>query len=492
MGTIKLEGSSQTMATIVSNYFLDEYMPNANGEFVKIYLYLLRALSSPDMDISICHIADIFNHTEKDVVRALRYWEQIGLLDLKFDSNKMLTNIKMKPLITDYTTTDGSNIEISTFAAPKSQPVAHIHNEMTDSHRNNELTGNRINSEMSNNHMDNDLAGNHINNKMTNNHMDNNLAGNRINNDLSNNYMNNDLADNHISSEMSANHMDNEVTINHMVNKMPDSYMNNNIATANMNTDNMASDNISSDKASATLKAFNMAQPDFTKKVYTANEISSFNEKSEVVEFMYIAQKLLGKTLSASDVNTLLFFYDVLGFDSDLIVYLLEYAISNNHRQMRYIEKTAISWANEGIDTVDKAKASTELYSSRCYPVLKAFGISGRNPGAGEKALIIKWTDSYGFPMDIVLDACNRTMNTIHQPSFEYADSILTKWKEKGIRTLSDVKVLDGEHQKNKAAYKKNQTDNNETSAKPKNSFNNFNQRTYNYESLEKELLNNV
>lgn len=421
MGTIKLEGSSQTMATIVSNYFLDEYMPNANGEFVKIYLYLLRALSSPDMDISICHIADIFNHTEKDVVRALRYWEQIGLLDLKFDSNKVLTNIKMKPLITDYTTTDGSNIEISTFAAPKSQPVARIHNEMTDNHRNSALTSNRMDSELPVNHMDND-----------------------------------------------------------------------NMNTDNITTDNMAPDNIPSDKASATLKSFNMAQPDFSKKVYTANEISSFNEKSEVVEFMYIAQKLLGKTLSASDVNTLLFFYDVLGFDSDLIVYLLEYAISNNHRQMRYIEKTAISWANEGIDTVDKAKASTELYSSRCYPVLKAFGISGRNPGAGEKALIVKWTDSYGFPMDIVLDACNRTMNTIHQPSFEYADSILTKWKEKGIRTLSDVKLLDGEHQKNKAAYKKNQTDNNETSARPKNSFNNFNQRTYNYESLEKELLNNV
>lgn len=430
MGTIKLEGSSQTMATIVSNYFLDEYMPNANGEFVKIYLYLLRALSSPDMDISICHIADIFNHTEKDVVRALKYWEQIGLLDLKFDSNKVLTNIKMKPLITDYMTTDGSNIEISTFAAPKSQPVARIHNEMTDSHRNSTLTGNRMDSELPVNHMD---------------------------------------------GELPVNHMDND-----------------NMNTDNITTDNMAPDNIPSDKASATLKSFNMAQPDFSKKVYTANEISSFNEKSEVVEFMYIAQKLLGKTLSASDVNTLLFFYDVLGFDSDLIVYLLEYAISNNHRQMRYIEKTAISWANEGIDTVDKAKASTELYSSRCYPVLKAFGISGRNPGAGEKALIVKWTDSYGFPMDIVLDACNRTMNTIHQPSFEYADSILTKWKEKGIRTLSDVKLLDGEHQKNKAAYKKNQTDNNETSARPKNSFNNFNQRTYNYESLEKELLNNV
>ena len=197
MGTIKLEGSSQTMATIVSNYFLDEYMPNANGEFVKIYLYLLRALSSPDMDISICHIADIFNHTEKDVVRALRYWEQIGLLDLKFDSNKVLTNIKMKPLITDYTTTDGSNIEISTFVAPKSQPVAHIHNEMTDSHRNNTLT------------------------------------------------------DNHKNSALTSNRMDSELPVNHMDND--------NINTDNINTDNVAPDNIPSDKASATLKPFNMA-----------------------------------------------------------------------------------------------------------------------------------------------------------------------------------------------------------------------------------------
>ena len=84
-------------------------------------------------------------------------------------------------------------------------------------------------------------------------------------------------------------------------------------------------------------------------------------------------------------------------------------------------------------------------------------------------------------------------MNAIHQPSFEYADSILSKWKERGIRTLSDIKVLDGEHQKNKTAYNKNHTDSKpENSSKSKNTFNDFNQRTYNYESLEKELLNNI
>jgi DNA replication protein DnaD len=99
--------------------------------------------------------------------------------------------------------------------------------------------------------------------------------------------------------------------------------------------------------------------------------------------------------------------------------------------------------------------------------------------------------------MDIIIDACKRTLSATSKPSFKYADSILTKWHEKGIRNLSDVKELDIEHQKNKITY--NQTHNQTHSSadkksdiKSKNTFNDFNQRTYNYEALEKELLNNV
>lgn len=97
--------------------------------------------------------------------------------------------------------------------------------------------------------------------------------------------------------------------------------------------------------------------------------------------------------------------------------------------------------------------------------------------------------------MDIILEACERTMKTATPPSFNYADSILTKWYQHGIRTKADIEPLDKEHLKNQALHPKNSNTNKQTTSKPNgnssNSFNNFSQRNYNYETLEKELLGN-
>lgn len=69
--------SFQMEATLVANEFVDRYMAAANGEYVKVYLYLLRHQKEP-MDID--RIADALNHTESDVKRALAYWEKTGVL----------------------------------------------------------------------------------------------------------------------------------------------------------------------------------------------------------------------------------------------------------------------------------------------------------------------------------------------------------------------------------------------------------------------------
>ena len=79
---ITLSASYSDDATIIPNAFFDHYLPRANGEFLKIYLYLLRWLSQPDHALSLSGIADIFFMTENDVTRALKYWESEGLLTL--------------------------------------------------------------------------------------------------------------------------------------------------------------------------------------------------------------------------------------------------------------------------------------------------------------------------------------------------------------------------------------------------------------------------
>ena len=66
-----------TAVTAVSNTFIDEYMGTASGEYVKVYLYLLRHAGK---DVEIPDIAEALNHTEADVRRALAYWERAGVL----------------------------------------------------------------------------------------------------------------------------------------------------------------------------------------------------------------------------------------------------------------------------------------------------------------------------------------------------------------------------------------------------------------------------
>ena len=64
-------------ATLVADEFIDTYMASANGEYVKVYLYILRHQNEK---VDLPSIADALNHTEADVRRALAYWEKMGVL----------------------------------------------------------------------------------------------------------------------------------------------------------------------------------------------------------------------------------------------------------------------------------------------------------------------------------------------------------------------------------------------------------------------------
>ena len=94
MGTITLSSEDSGSNSILSNTFIDYYMPEANGDFVKVYLYLLRMMGA-GRAASISDMADLFNHTEKEVLRSLKYWEKKGLIALLHDSTGALMSIHL-------------------------------------------------------------------------------------------------------------------------------------------------------------------------------------------------------------------------------------------------------------------------------------------------------------------------------------------------------------------------------------------------------------
>jgi len=90
--------SEDTRTTLVPNEFIDYYMPHANGTFVKVYIYLLRCLTAPSADFGISVIADALDEAEKDLLRALRYWEKENVLSLTWGANNEIRGIKLHRL----------------------------------------------------------------------------------------------------------------------------------------------------------------------------------------------------------------------------------------------------------------------------------------------------------------------------------------------------------------------------------------------------------
>ena len=220
----------------------------------------------------------------------------------------------------------------------------------------------------------------------------------------------------------------------------------------------------------------------------TPERVSELKQNEDIIQLLYVAEQYLGKTLSPTEVQKLLFFYDGLGMSVDLIDYLIEYCVGHNHKSIRYIEKVALAWAEEGITSVEEAKQSGSRYNKDYFSILKALGITNRNPVETEITLMDTWLKTYGFSMEIIQEACNRTVLQTGQASFQYTDKILEGWKQKEVRTMDDIRSLDSAHQKKR--QEKKSARNTRPAPASNNRFNNFQQREYNFDEYEKHLLN--
>lgn len=113
MTAINISSDIATSFTTVSDIFIDQYMPKANGEFVKVYLYLLRATGSGAGIATISEIADHFSNTEADIVRALNYWASEGILQVQTGADGQITGINLCSLAVTGMQAAQSNIQSS-------------------------------------------------------------------------------------------------------------------------------------------------------------------------------------------------------------------------------------------------------------------------------------------------------------------------------------------------------------------------------------------
>ena len=341
MNTIVIRKKNKSNATLLANEFIDAYMPKANGEFVKVYLYLLRHMDNPDSSISIPAIADSLNHTETDIIRGIKYWETEGLLSLDKDSDDI--------------------VGLELFKTPTLRPLS------------------------------------------------------------------------------------------------PKSPPENTIPP--------------SKKSSA-------------ENIIPLNPPKKSAEELKTV--LHITELYLGKPISSTEAESIVYLYEDLNMSLDLIEYLVGSCVDNGNKSIPYISKVAFDWHEKGITTVEQAKEESKKYNSIYNTIISTFGIINRGLAKQEINYVDKWTKQYGFSSEIIEEACNRTITHTSQPNFKYADSILKGWYKNNVSTLKDIHELDKQYVETTVDQKnfyprKNTKFASKTSSKNKE---NYEKNDFDYDSL--------
>lgn len=381
MGGFKIYRDNYADFTVISNKFIDEYMEDANDAQLKIYLYLMRMINA-DLCVSISDIADRFNYTEKDVMRALRYWEKKGLIALDFDASKQLSGVHMLPLSGTGVTpvqaqpASGTMSQAASAAAVSEQVVSAV-----------------------------------------------------------------------VPSEQPA-----------------------------------AAEIIPVPRMTQTVQVTAPAagvEDAFPKPVYSKDELLGFKSRESSSQLIFVAESYLHKALSVAELSTIFYISDTLHFSDDLIDYLLQYCVGREKTDYRYIEAVARDWAGSGITTPKQAAAHAKKYDRIVYEVMNALGKSSA-PSNIEISFINKWTHDFAYDMSVIGIACERTVLNTDRKRFNYADSILSRWHDLGVRNKSDIDRLDPPKKKQSSP-----------ATTDRNRFNQFSQNSYDYTALEQKLISN-
>ena len=405
--------------TVVKNAFIDQYMPQANGEFVKVYLYLLRCANT-GRDLSLSSIADALEHTDKDIQRALSYWEKQDLIHIKAAPGGVIHSITFSDLP-------------SASDEPEMRSAAFSDASAADTGR---------------------ASGSYLNNSRS------------------------------VAAETAVSGDSFYASENSRISRTetPGTSGKDSLSGA-------ASTGTSLSPAASSRGGQGAAASAGTPAAPSRDRIAALAGQKDVRQIFFVAEQYLKRPLTSAEQEDFVYYYDTLKFSSDLIIYLLEYCISKGSFSRHYMRKVALGWAESGVTTVAQAKQESNLYNKNYFTILNTFGIKGRSPAGPEIEIMSRWFNEYDFTLDIIVEACNRTIRQIHQPSFEYANKILRQWNKNGVSSLDDVKRLDQirtEEQQRRAEQKKADSQPAKSSG---NRFNNFTQREYDYSQLEKQLL---
>ena len=414
--------------------------------------------AAKESNFSISSLADQLENTEKDILRALMYWEKKGLMSLNRD--KATGEILGLEMLIPFAERDFDTYENTAKESPASLGV--------DSDLSETGALNRRNSDLSEtgalDRRNSDLS--------------ETGALNRRNSDFSEtgalDRRNSDLSEtgalDRRNSDFSETDAANTSTYESSGTDAP----------SNVNSDVHRASNSAQENNSSAVKPIQVPP----------EQIQELSANEDFVWVCNVVESYLERPMKPTEIQLITYLYGTLHFSRELILHLYDYCISMGKTACNYIQTVALSWHEQGIKTPEQAQNASVRYLASYNAVSKALGL-GRGLAEIEKKYVDHWQNDWNMDLSVILEACNRTVLKLHHADFKYTEGILSHWNEQNVRTLQGVEQSDLHYAQTKEQKEKKKPS---TSGKqtPRNQFQNFKQRDVSSEELqelERKLL---
>lgn len=166
------------------------------------------------------------------------------------------------------------------------------------------------------------------------------------------------------------------------------------------------------------------------------------SESEEIAFLLREAQVIFGRGLRTNESSTLVWLHDYEGMNIAVILMIIEFAKSEDKCSIGYIERTALNWIDDGVDTLGAAEEKIcKIHAVRNAwgMVCSAMGIDRRKPSKKEEQAAVKWVDEWQFKKDMLSAAYDECVNHTGKFSMGYIDKVLGEWHKKGFRTPAEI-----------------------------------------------------
>ena len=186
--------------------------------------------------------------------------------------------------------------------------------------------------------------------------------------------------------------------------------------------------------------------------VYTEQDVQTQLGRRAFQMLMREVQRCLGRVLNTEELKILISMSEYLGLPHEVINMLVHYCVDRGRSRgsgrlpsLRTIEREAYRWADEGVDTMERAASfikTQDVLRDREARLLSLLGLEGRRLTQTEEKYLREWAQLPISDEAIAL-ALDKTCANTGCLKWSYMNSILKSWQAQGLSTLEQVTTQD-------------------------------------------------